>query len=354
MVRPILHRNTVHQQHFDDPYLQKAQNICIAWLNGQDVFTLHTSGSTGHPKPIQVTNKQLEASVYATAKALSLKEGTRALACLNIDFIAGFMMLIRAMELGWYVTVVSPSRNPLSTLPEDQEFDFTALVPMQLSEILADPITHPRVKKLGKILLGGVGLTPPQVKEFRHLEQDVYHGYGMTETVSHVALRRVNQNSDLPNKYNITGEVSFGTDERGCLFFEGEVTGNRRIQTNDRASVDHDSRGFILHGRIDNVVNSGGLKIQLEELENLLYHKFMEQNIHCQFYFWRRPDPLLGEALVLVVEGKPQLKNTILPVIEKEIERRKRPKEIYFTESFLKTGSDKIDKGRTFEQLNKD
>lgn len=345
------HRNTIHSQDFTDPYLQKAKAICMEWLTGKQEFTLQTSGSTGKPKSIQVTSDQLKASVHATARALSLYEGTRALACLNIEYVAGFMMLIRAMELGWDLTVMPPTGNPLRDLPQNCEFDFTALVPMQLAGILTDEVTRNSVKKLGKILLGGVGLTPVQAELFSSLDQEIYHGYGMTETVSHVALRRVTGSSDPSNRYHLTGGVSCGTDERGCLYFEGEVTRHLRVQTNDLGTPDPSGRSFLLHGRIDNVVNSGGLKIQLEELENLLYQKFQEQGLSFNFYLWKRPDDRLGEALLLVVEGHPELKHHILPVLEKAVERRKQPKEIYFTESFLKTGSDKIDKARTFEQL---
>ncbi len=349
MAIAVFDRRTVGSLISGDPYVQKARSICLDWLNGKDSFILPTSGSTGPPKQITVHAGQLKASVQATSDALSLYRGTRVLACLNIDYVAGFMMLVRAMELDWEVTLIAPSSNPLLLVPEECRFDFTALVPMQLYEIVSNPATSHRVKELGKILLGGVGLTRSQRETFIKLEQEVYLGYGMTETVSHVALQRISRTTQ--GRFYLTGDVNFGTDPRGCLYFRGAVTGNELVQTNDLATIFPDERAFILHGRIDNVVNSGGIKIQIEEMEALIGELLAANQVLSDFFLWKIPDERLGDALVLVVEGTPESEERISAILRKGVERLKRPRKIYFTGAFLRTGSDKTDKYRTFEML---
>ncbi len=345
----VFEKSTVGSLLSGDPYVQKARSICLDWLNGKESYVLPTSGSTGPSKQITVHADQLKASVYATSRALSLYKGTRALACLNIDYVAGFMMLIRAMELDWEVTLTTPSSNPLLSLPAGSEFDFTALVPMQLYEIISNPETSHWTKKLGKILLGGVGLTRSQNEAFKKSEQEIYLGYGMTETVSHVALQRIG--GSAPGRFYLTGDVDFGTDLRGCLFFNGAVTGYELVQTNDLATVFPEERAFLLHGRIDNVVNSGGIKIQLEEMESQIGELLAANQVFSDFFLWKIPDERLGNALVLVVEGEPELEEKISGILRKGLERLKRPRKIYFTGSFLRTGSNKTDKYRTFERL---
>lgn len=349
MILAEFNRDTVAQLDTDDQYLLEARRICLQWLEGEETFTLHTSGSTGPPKEITVTAAQLKASVRATEKALSLYSGARALVCLNIGYVAGFMMLIRAMELDWNVVLIRPVSNPLLELSDPRPLDFTAMVPMQLSEVLHNPATQHAAQKLGKILLGGVGLTNEQEEEFNLPSQEVYIGYGMTETVSHVALRRLG--SDERGVYHVTGDTHFGVDERGCLFFEGAVTGHRPAQTNDLAELIPGARAFRLFGRLDNVLNSGGIKIHLEELENQIRSLLEQVGKSVSFFLWKMPDNRLGEALVLVAEGALINADLLERDIYPQLERLKKPRKTFFTEQFLKTGSQKVDKYRTFEAV---
>lgn len=346
-------KRTINDLESNSDYLLKAKQICLDWLEGRGLFTLTTSGSTGKPKKIGVTANQLRASVRATENALSLHRNTKALVCLNIEYVAGFMMLIRAMELDWEIVLIPPCSNPLLNLPPKFSFDFTPLAPMQLSEILAHTETSGSLKKLGKILLGGVGLTNEQNEVFGNLPIDLYMGYGMTETVSHVALRRISNSHSDRNTYYVTGDIQFGTDARGCLFFNGDVTNNQTIQTNDLATLLPEQRAFRLLGRIDNVVNSGGVKIQTEELESKLYTLFRDAGIKNNFFLWKMPDKKLGEALVLVVEGPPALEQRLREIITLNLHKHKKPRKVLFTEQFLRTGSQKLDKYRTFEALIK-
>ncbi len=345
-------RDTVGGLRHQNAYFQKVITICSEWLAGKTEYRLHTSGSTGTPKEISITAAQMRASARATEKALELPSGTRALVCLQVDYIAGLMMLVRGMELGWELTVSEPAANPLLGLPESSAFDFTALVPMQLMEVLVNENTQTQAKKLGKILLGGSEITARQAELFKALQQPVFHGYGMTETVSHVALRQVKDGRE--SVYTVLDGLVYGLDERGCLYFEGAVTDFKRIRTNDKAVMLPD-RGFQLSGRIDNIINSGGVKIQVEKVEKALEQLFHETGIPNTFFVWHEPDERLGQKVILVVEGPVEAATRAL--LENlhglALTRYEYPKTVYFVEKISKTGSDKTDRSATVTALQK-
>ncbi|GGM92797.1 O-succinylbenzoic acid--CoA ligase [Dyadobacter beijingensis] len=332
-----------------NPYFAQAYDFMEKWLTGQAEFVLHTSGSTGMPKPITVTRRQLAASAAMTGKALSLGRGTRALVCLNVGYIAGLMMLVRGMELEWELTVTEPTSNPLAAL-DHTDFDFVAMVPMQLEAILENPATKGQVTQLGKILLGGAPVNASLADRVRHLDVPVYQSYGMTETVSHVALKALN-GDDTSDLYQVLPGIALGTDERGCLFVSGAVTNEQRVQTNDLVEISGQSFQWI--GRADNVINSGGVKIVLDQLDQRLALILKEMQVPNAFFSWWLPDEKLGQKLVLIIEN--ELAEQTLADLAAEIRSRvstyENPKHIYFAKTFAKTATDKIDKRATFQQL---
>lgn len=319
------------------------------WLGGREAFILHTSGSTGTPKPISLTRSQLAASAAMTGKTLELAPGTRALVCLNTSYIAGLMMLVRGMELDWELTIIEPVSNPLSAI-HDVVFDFAALVPMQLQEILDNPETEGRVADLGKILLGGAPVGKSLQKKIAALEIPVYASYGMTETVSHVALRRLNGPLASDAFYFLPG-IAFGTDERGCLFVSGPVTNGEVVQTNDLVEISGNSFTWI--GRADNVINSGGIKIVLDKVDAVVADVFDVLNIENAFFTWYEPDEKLGQKLVLIVEGALEDVSpaNALEQIRMSVSAYETPKHIYFVKRFARTATDKLDKRTTVQQL---
>jgi O-succinylbenzoic acid--CoA ligase len=331
-----------------DPYLAKAHDFMRQWNEGRAEFTMPTSGSTGTPKAITVTRKQLISSALATGKALNLSEGTRALVCLNISYIAGLMMLVRGMELSWQLTVVEPAANPLLLIEESDRFDFTALVPMQLAQILENPLTNMRVNSLGKILLGGAPVDPGLQNQISLLQIPVFQSYGMTETVSHVALRRLNLPGEEPF-YTFLPGIDFGTDARGCLFVSGNVTNGEIVQTNDLVEIGGDTFKWI--GRADNVINSGGVKILLDQIDTVVAQVLMLLNISNPSFAWWEPDEKLGQKLVLVIEGERGLfdERVIVDEIRKRVSAYETPKHIYFADQFVKTPTGKIDKHSSFQ-----
>nr|WP_295928324.1 AMP-binding protein [uncultured Dyadobacter sp.] len=337
------------QERPQNPYFAQAYDFMEAWLGGQEEFVLHTSGSTGTPKPITLTRKQLSASAAMTGEALALGQGTRALVCLNIGYIAGLMMLVRGLELDWELTITEPTSNPLVESGM-VAFDFVALVPMQMQAMLNDPVTKEKCRLLGKILLGGAPVGAELMQQLAALPVPVYQSYGMTETVSHIALRRLN-GDEAGDTYRLLPGITAGTDERGCLFVSGPVTNGERVQTNDLVEIHGDRFEWI--GRADNVINSGGVKIVLDQVDARIALAFREMAVSNAFFSWWERDEKLGQKLVLVIEGTvPAAAATALRAeIRKQVSAYSNPKHIYFAEKFAKTATDKIDKRATFQKL---
>lgn len=334
-----------------NPYFAQAYDFMGKWLEGNQEFVLHTSGSTGMPKPITVTRGQLRASAAMTGNALSLGSGTRALVCLNVGYIAGMMMLVRGLELDWELTITEPVSNPIAGL-DSVGFDFVAMVPMQLQAILENPVTGNQVSNLGKILLGGAPVSPELATRIKALNVPVFQSYGMTETVSHVALKALN-GAEASDSYVFLPGIEYGTDERGCLFVSGAVTNNQLVQTNDLVEIG--GNGFRWIGRADNVINSGGVKIVLDQIDQRIAAVFQDLAIPNTFFCWWEPDEKLGQKLVLVIENASPNDNVekLSAEIRSRVSAYENPKHIYFAKAFAKTATDKVDKRATFQQLLK-
>lgn len=330
-----------------DDYFNKVHQIIENWQNGQPQFTIHSSGSTGAPKNISLKRHQMIHSAHTTGKALNLPENSKALIALNVEMIAGLMMMVRTLELGWESTVIHPVADPLSDLPDHLTFDFAALTPIQLNTMLQKHSKETISLKFRKILLGGAPIDSYLLNQISELQTEVYQSYGMTETVSHVALRKVN-GANLSSDYQLLDDIEAGIDERGCLFLIGTITDFQKIQTNDLVEFTG-QRTFKWIGRADNIINSGGIKIQLDKIDNTLSLILNEMNVNSPFFSWAVKDQLLGQKLVVVMQAEnsenlyEQLKQRMLGRLTKyEI-----PKEIIFLDEFLKTPSGKIDKAAT-------
>jgi o-succinylbenzoate---CoA ligase len=328
-----------------DPYFRQAWEFCREWALGKTDFILHTSGSTGEPKPIRLTRAQMQASARMTRQALGLQEGNTALVCLNVAYIAGTMMLVRCMEIGMTVYIVPPSSQPFDSFPEDIKIDFAAFVPLQVQSMLDDTQQRKRLEALKVILVGGAAIGASLLSQIRSLNVAVFSTYGMTETVSHVALQRLNGAEASHESYELLDGIEAETDERNCLRLCGAVTNQEWIQTNDMV-VFTDKRHFRILGRADNIINSGGVKIQLEKVERAVEQagKFSQR-----FFAWWTPDERLGQRLILVIETSESvdyefLKKDFLPWLNPyEI-----PKEVITVEKFSETPTGKVDKRATF------
>ena len=324
-------------------YEQKVINFCQKWIDGQQEFMLKTSGSTGEPKPIILTRNQMIASAKLTGKTFGLEVGDWALVCLNVDYIAGIMMLVRGMELGLKLTIVEPSKNPFQNF-ENPCFDFHAFVPLQLQNLLENEKNVEFLNKSKAIIVGGAAVNEVLEKEIQKLYAPVYSTYGMTETVSHIAIKRLN-GANKNDNFQVLEGVNIGIDDRNCLNIIAEATNNVLIQTNDIVEIIN-KKEFQLIGRFDNIINSGGVKIQLEKVEKLIENEIKLLNPK-RYFAYGIEDEKLGQKLVLFVEGEtinPDLKNAFLLNIQSVLSKYEIPKEIYFVEKFIETATGKIDK----------
>jgi o-succinylbenzoate---CoA ligase len=324
-------------------YEQKVIDFCKKWLKGKEEFILKTSGSTGEPKPINLTRKQMIASAKLTGKTFGLVEGDKALVCLNVDYIAGIMMLVRGMELGLNLTIIEPSGNPLENL-KNHQFGFLAFVPLQLQNLLENE-KNTEVLDISKaIIVGGAAINEVLENNIQRLKAPVYSTYGMTETVSHIAIKRLNGGEKNGNFHVLEG-VRIGIDERNCLNIIAEASNNVLVQTNDIVEIIKEKE-FKLIGRFDNIINSGGVKIQLEKVEKLIENEVKILNPKRYFAFGI-PDEKLGQKLVLFVEGEEvnnEIKNAFFNNIQPVLSKYEVPKAIYFVEKFIETPTGKIDK----------
>ena len=324
-------------------YEHTTLQFCQDWLSGKEQFVLKTSGSTGEPKPIVLNRAQMEASALATAQKLGLKAGDTALVCLNTSFIAGVMMLVRGMVIDIDLIIVQPLASPMKELKENKKIDFTALVPLQLLTILEENDSNviQLLQSMKAILVGGASISSILEEKIQALNVPVYSSYGMTETVSHIALRRLN-GTEKQSYYELLSGNKIEVDERGCLRILSAVTNNEWIQTNDLVEIIN-ATNFLWLGRADSIINSGGIKIQSELIENTIEKILFENNL-TNFFIASLPHPSLGEAITLFIETKESSTSNLADKLKVVLKRFEIPKAIIYVESFPLTTTNKIDK----------
>lgn len=257
--------------------------------------SLQTSGSTGVPQRIDVEKGAMRASAMRTLRALRLKEGDRALLCLPVAYVAGKMMLVRAWEGKLSLEIVPPSLHPFALLTEAP--DFVALTPAQAAASYGVEAERRLMEKTRCILLGGGKVDEQLEAQLQSCRGEVWSSYGMTETLSHISLRHLN-GSEREEGYRPLEGVSIKVNGEGCLVIADQLLGIEQLVTHDLAEIAEDGT-FVVHGRTDNVVNSGGLKLHLEDLEEKL------RTLPFRLAMTSLPDAILGEALVLLVEASP-------------------------------------------------
>lgn len=342
-------------------YEQCVLTFCQQWLTEQEHFTLQTSGSTGQPKAIALTRAQMRMSARWTGAALGLQPGDHALVCLSAAYIAGIMMLVRGFELGLQLTIIDPVSRPLAALASAEPIDFTAMVPLQLQETLqGSAAERERLHAMKAVLIGGAPLTLALETQLQHVRAPLYHTYGMTETVSHIALRRLNgpQRSD---RFVPFEGVRLALDARGCLLITSALTGGATLRTNDLVELYADG-SFRWLGRSDYVINSGGFKVHIEQVERALEAWLLEyQHGHYaprRFFVGALPHPRLGQAVVAVMEGVDDagtdpgaLTAALRTALRPALPRYAIPQQLYFVPHLQETPTGKIDRGATLRAL---
>jgi len=327
-------------------YEQETLRFCQEWATGKLEFIRHTSGSTGPPKALLLSRQHMQASARMTGKALGLRTGDRALVCLNTRYIAGTMMLVRGMELQLEMTVIEPGSNPLLDFPAETIFDFTALVPLQLETILVQsPEKRPVLDRMKAILVGGAPVSGALEKKIQSIQSPVYSTYGMTETVSHVALRRLN-GPEKSDRYTTLEGVRIGTDSRQCLWVAAPSTGHQTIQTHDLVELTGPDT-FRWLGRADNVINSGGVKIQPEKTEQALDRVLTRMQLSVRFLVFGLPHSTWGQMLCVALESpplSPKREELLKQGLAERTERYEMPRHFFYQPVFPETPSGKIDR----------
>lgn len=305
------------------------------WFSAKDTLEVKTSGSTGKPKSILIKKAHMAAGAKATIEFLDLKARDISLLCLPVKYIAGKMMVVRSLVGGLDLHSVEPSSRP--SFDHLDRVDFCAMVPMQVKSLL-EVSGVARLEKIRNLIIGGGFLPDGLEDQLMSLSTNVWQTYGMTETITHIAMRRIN-GAMRSAYYSTLPDVHVELDDRDCLVITSKRIGVETLATNDVCELDAKGRFRIL-GRIDNVVNSGGVKIFPEEIEQKL-----QGFTGREFYISGLPDETLGEKLVISIQGGPELNREAF-YLWKEIEKRltgyEIPREIIFKEKLEKTSSGKI------------
>lgn len=307
---------------------KSVMGFIFEWTNSDTFFNAQTSGSTGPPKRLKIEKQRARNSAQLTANYLGLQKGDSALLALPMTYIAGKMMLIRSMVIGLKLTLVEPTAQPLLGLKNT--IDFCALTPFQVQN------SSKELAFLDCLIIGGAALTPALVKKIkRYSKGRVYETYGMTETVSHIAMREIHPKES--KLFSALSGVRLLTDERDCLEIFAPQLNSSKLQTNDRVLLSENKRKFSWLGRTDFVINSGGVKIQPEEVEQKL-----AEAISLPFFIAGIPDENLGEKVVLFIESENEF------IIDlSRLNKFEKPKEVFFVNEFVRTVTGKVQRGET-------
>jgi O-succinylbenzoic acid--CoA ligase len=322
----------------DEEWEKQIWQFIIDWFNPAITsIKVFTSGSTGTPKQVTHTKSAMMNSAAATCTALQLKPGSRALLCLPVNKISGMMMVVRSIHNKMKLICIRPSSTPLQELTDEQQIDFAAFTPMQFHGVVTDINIFKKANQINKIILGGEDVRAGLLNPIQQLKSEVYITFGMTETISHIALKRLNGPKPDINFKVLTG-IDISINDRNCLVISAPALGQSHLVTNDVVKLVGESE-FQWLGRIDNVINSGGVKIQPEEIEQQLLNL-----IKYPYFIASVADKILGEKLVIALETpmlRPEEKNELVNAFTK-LEKLHRPKLILLIPQFARTENGKI------------
>ncbi|MGL5681427.1 MAG: AMP-binding protein [Marinifilaceae bacterium] len=323
--------NLFVEKPYVETYKEEVRQFLLEWFNDKPYVNAQTSGSTGTPKALRLLKTDMLASARMTNAFLNIDQSSTLLLSLSPNYIAGKMMLIRAISAGANILLEPPTSSPFAAITNP--IDLAALVPMQVEGVLDN---HPqKMEYINALLIGGAPISPTLEKRLEPFAKRCYATYGMTETVSHVALRPLQ--CDAP--FTALGNICFETDSRDCLIISAPHLSVAHLVTNDVVKL-HSSTSFTWLGRADNVINSGGIKLFPEQLERLI-----APLIHQRFYFTGIPHARLGQCLALYIESEPWTTMEIQELnsrIKEILPSMQCPKEIRFISRFTETPSGKV------------
>lgn len=311
-----------------DDWEKPVGDFLLDWFDSKSFVEMKTSGSTGLPKVIRVEKQAMVNSALATGDFFDLQAGQKALQCLPVKYVAGKMMLIRSIILGLDLDYVAPTSHPMENL-DFTNYDFVAMVPLQSQNSLKE------LKNVKKLIVGGAKINSSLEKQLMKLPTQVFETYGMTETITHIAAKRVGEKA-----FTVLPHVTISYDDRNCLVIHApHIIAEATVVTNDIVELVNENQ-FVFLGRIDNIINSGGVKIMPEQVERKL-----ESKIDRRYFIASKEDKELGEKVVLIVEGDSfEIDNAIFD----ELDKYERPKEIIFVSKFKETPNGKVLRKESF------
>ena len=339
-------------EHFDtDDALRRHANILVEndknderaigkfileWLDANSFITVKTSGSTGVPKQIKLEKKNVLNSAQASIDYFDLPQETKVLLCLPSQYIAGKMMLVRAMVAGWDLHTVPPKKKPLEHLEND--FDFTAMVPYQVFHSLK------KLHKVKKLIIGGGAVSRPLEKQLEQFPTKVFATYGMTETISHIAVRPLN-GLEKSNIFTALPNVNFSLSHDGRLQIHAPEISDETVITNDVVEL-FSSTSFKFVGRMDNIINTGGIKVHPEMVEEKLYPQMDKP-----FFIASEMDRALGERVILIVESNNDESLDNFSEAFKNLSIYEKPRMLYVVPKFKYTDTGKIKRVEVLKSL---
>ena len=304
-------------------------DFLIDWFDDKTYIEMNTSGTTGAPKLIRVEKEAMVSSALSTGDFFDLNPGNKVLHCLPVDYVAGKMMFVRSFILGLDMDFVEPNSNPLEY--NDVKYDFAAMVPLQAKNSLA------KLTNIKKIIIGGVKIHKSLEQELVKLPNEIYETYGMTETITHIAAKRVGERA-----FTVLPNVTVSSNENNCLVVHAKKINPEPIVTNDIVEIVSDTQ-FVWLGRFDNVINSGGIKLIPEKIEEKL-----STHIPRRYFVHGQADDVLREKVVLYVEGEPiAIDEEVFSVLDKY----EKPKNIIFIPKFTVTATGKIVRKESIDSL---
>lgn len=323
----------------DEQWKKELGQFVLDWMDDSDHIGIETSGTTGTPKQLTLSKHHMKNSARVTGEFFKLEPGSSALLCLPVKYIAGKMMLVRAFTLDLNLTMVEPASSPLSSLPKGADFDFAAMVPQQAVNSIGTNIT------IRNLIVGGNTITPYQEQVLMNWDGNAYATYGMTETCSHVALKDVKSDD---KRFHALPGVAFETDEESRLLIHAPAIADYPVLTCDVVSIE-DNSSFTWLGRFDNIINSGGVKISPEVVEEKIAHLISDP-----FFIHGFDDAELGQKVVLIIEANDfslEEKNQLIESFREVVDAYELPREILCSPAFQRTESVKIQRNLTIESL---
>lgn len=303
------------------------------WYNDKDSIKVQTSGSTGAPKLIELKKLFVAESAARTIRFFNLKQSDRILHCLPSRYIAGKLMLVRALIGKLDLYLVDPSSD--FSFLQTQSFKFAAMVVNQVEKLFQ----LGNEWNLEYLLIGGSAIPQPLETKLQHINTLCYSSYAMTETATHIALRQLN-GTNRDDYYHCLEGISVDLNQQGCIRIHMSGLESGSIETNDLGELIN-TKTFKVPGRADNIIISGGIKFLPEQIEEKL-----EDSIPVPYAISSAPDERLGEKLILLVESSADdaLKSAIEMQCRSLLAKYEQPKEIVFTDKLPRTGNGKIDR----------